>query len=396
MKRKIVRVFEVTKPAPKAPKHNLSEIFGMFKKKPVEVPQDDHNEHGLQTDGESATQVVLDRIFSIPSDSYRCVLFLKPADLKGKYFFADVNGGQQIADMIDDADFAKSVSSKSPVIDGWFTKVSTPEFTLDDVTGPFSNFRSTAVLLNVRKATFEAYLNATDVKAKRSAFAAVLGLKNYVAVLDTVAIKAAKVGSLANVDVRAEKFNVMTFIKSYPLRAIIDAARAEHDEKTTPSIPTSDQEIIDTVSDRALNFIFKTLKKGPLATQTAKKQFNVDLQNLIRNAPEIEDREKLIPIIVDAVMNSDSLEKADAHDLLNGLAATLKRGGKAPSTPAPASSTSGSSSPSNNSSGNAPPIEPSKFEDSSAEAIAAALAAHRSKAREAIKILRTYSGMSDL
>lgn len=392
MKRKIVRVFEVTKPAPK---HNLSEIFGMFKKKPAEV-QNDHNEHGLQTDGESATQVVLGRIFSIPSDSYRCVLFLNDADLKGKYFMGDKEGSKKIVEMIDDADFTKSISSKSPTIDGWFIKVSTPEFSLDDVTGAFSNARPNAVILNVRRAVFEEYVNATDSKAKRAAFIAVLSLKNYVAVLSTTAIKKANVGSLRNIDEREEKFNVKTFIKSYPLRAIIDAARAEHDKKESPSLPTSDQEIIDTVADRALNFIFKTLKKGPLVTQTAKKQFTTDLQNLIRNATEVDGREKLIPIIVDAVMNSDSLEKADAHDLLNGLAATLKRGGKAPSTPAPASSTSGSSSPSNNSSGNAPPIEPSKFEDSSAEAIAAALAAHRSKAREAIKILRTYSGMSDL
>lgn len=320
MSRKIVRVFQVTEqaaPVSKSEQHKalITEILGFGKKTPPpESTPDDEDEAPLKADGETSIEQVLGRIFSTPSDSVRAVLFMNDADLKSRYLKTGGEAGfaatvdEQIFDLAQDGD-DNSVFMK---VEG--------EFNLDDVTTPLTVSNPFAVILNIKKPIWDKFVQAKTPDEKRAAFAACISHKFYVAVLNTNNIRKAKVGGLGDLDERIAKFNIRTFITSYPQRSVIDAARSEFDrrEAEAPEAEAAgDEEIIKTVTTRAVNFVMINMKGGKLKISPA--TFAAKFSKIVDEAPELAGKESLKGEIIHAIANHPSIKKAKAHSILGDL-----------------------------------------------------------------------------
>ena len=338
MKRKIVNVFAVNEQIAAKKKIAeaglLSKIAGAVKgKKPqaqATEPEDDGDIHGLKADGETSVQQVLNRIFSIPSDSKRCVLFLNSADLKSRYLVK--GGNEQVAKSVEDSDLtdALKVDSKHPnasmnrpdYISRKFLTVYTPEFDLDAVTGPESAFAQYAVLLNVKKAVLNEFIEAKTVQEKRSALAKCLDHKFYVGVLNTEAIKKANVGALTDHDEREDKFDIAKFIYAYPVRAVLDAARAEQEEHFAHKQQNADPELVSAIVKKAVKYVFAKTTNGKLSRGVTKATFEKGLLDILENSKELEGKEELRGAILNEFLNDKNLLNGNFGSLLSFLSAS--------------------------------------------------------------------------
>jgi hypothetical protein len=327
--KKIVRVFTVGE-EPQAPKQVseaglLKRIASAFRTPPAAAPTapppaDDGDEHGFKADGETSIQQVLGRIFSVPSDSVRCILYLNDADLKSRYLTQ--NGYEKVASQgsIEDSVFSDSISNDPEKLDGIFAKIYTPEFDLESFQEHWIGWRPFAVLLNVKKPRWQAFVAARTPEDKRAAFLECINHKFYVAVLNTKAIRSAKVGALRDRAEREEKFNIKTFITAYSHRAAIDAARHEYEQKTTsaPAVSGHEQEIVDTVSKRAIDFVFASTEAGELK-QRVKNSFADDLKTMVFRAPELRDNKPLVADVITAIQSNERIRKAGLGRFVAGL-----------------------------------------------------------------------------
>lgn len=212
-----------------------------------------HQDTNLAADGESATQQVLGRIFTTPSDSTRAVLFLNDSDLKDRYLTGQ--GEQKIVDAATDEQIAATFPHANFQLEGGAADANASflfevkDFDLTALDKPFVTKRPYAVLLNVPKNVAQHFetKSPADIEEARKVFVEIISHKNYVATLNANAIKKAGVGALDDRDEREEKFNIKKFITAFPVRALIDAARAEQDEKdrqtrVTPNADGSGEE----------------------------------------------------------------------------------------------------------------------------------------------------------
>lgn len=335
MKRKIVNVFAISEETAKkkiVEAGLLSKVAGAFKgkNKPAQAPaeEDDGDVHGLKADGESSVQQVINRIFSVPSDSKRCVLFLNSADLKSRYLVK--GGNEQVAKNVDDKDLQNSlkVDSKHPnattnrpdYIERKFLTVYTPEFDLDAVMGPEAAFAPYAVLLNVKKPILNAFIEAKTVEEKRAALAKCLDHKFYVGVLNTEAIKKADVGNLTNQDEREDKFDIAKFIYAYPVRAVLDAAREEQAASFEGRQSEGDTELIQKIVKKAVNFVFKSATNGKLKISKAK--FEKELLDILEKDPAFDGQEHLRGAVLDEFLNDKHLLKGNFGSILSFLSAS--------------------------------------------------------------------------
>lgn len=207
--------------------------------------------HNLSADGESATQQVLGRIFTTPSDSVRAVMFLNDSDLKDRYLTG--KGEQKIVDAATDDQIAAIFPHANFQLEGGATAdesnsflFEVKDFDLTSLDKPLIAKRPYAVILNVPRNIAQHFetKTPTDIADARKVLVEIISHKNYVATLNANAIKKSGVGALEDRDEREEKFNIKKFITAFPVRALIDAARAEQDEKDrqTRVTPNNDGE----------------------------------------------------------------------------------------------------------------------------------------------------------
>lgn len=389
-KRKIVRVFEVKDlivEAPAAPAQKpslMKKVAGIFGKQEEPAPEPE-DEHGLKGDGDTSIQQVLGRIFTVPSDSRRCILFLNDSDLRSRYLTS--GGEQKIAEPIDDKVFKTALKgqSKEALVNGattFFQRIYTPDFDLDAITT--SGWAPYAVLFNVKKAIWDEFVSAPDVEAKKAAFVKCISHKFYVAVLNIDKIKKANVGALTKPEDREAKFDVKQFITAYPIRSVIDAAREEWDAKTQAAPgeeAQSEEELVAGVVKKAVRYVWQNTKGGQLKASITKKRFEEGLLAILHDSPELKGREDLIGHVVHAFTNDPSVLKGKLHNLIGGIVPAPDDG----SAPAPAAATPAGAA--------APTMKSSDIDvdGQTADEIAAKLASAPKLAKQVMNNLKKYA-----
>jgi len=213
---------------------------------PAEVP--DEPEGVNQQHGESSLQALLDKVFTVPSDRTRCIIYFNASDLKDRYLvkngpteFVKQLDQEQLASIFKDANLGTvGVPIVLPVAGSTIPMTSIP---LKPAAG-----RPFAVLLNVPKS--DAALLGHPVKDEataREVLSKVVAHKNYVGVLNLGAARKAGVFDSKDVETQQEKFDVTTIVTAFAVRYIVDQARDEWNAKhasakkaaTAKSVPAS-------------------------------------------------------------------------------------------------------------------------------------------------------------
>ena len=294
---------------------------------------------------ETATQQILGQLFSVPSDSSRVILFLNYADLTDRYL---TKGGEekiissitddQLAAIFSTANFQLSKPANSKLS---FVKL-VPRFDLSAVTAAISDSRPYAVILNVSK-NVAAHLQSSppaNLDEAKKVLTEIISHDNYIAALNVAAIKKSNVGPLKDQHDREELFNIKKFITSYPVRAIIDAAREEQDERDShkkitpvnnndskpadkPAAAPLGKDDIDTAKQIAFDarrIFFAAASKGKWPTS---EDGLVELRNKLVNAltkdQRIGAKKALIPEIVKFFYTNQVKQDAHYHDLIELL-----------------------------------------------------------------------------
>lgn len=290
----------------------------------LEADGEEDKNKNLTADGESAIQQVLGRIFSVPSDSTRVVMLLNDADLKDRYLTAkgeakitskDSASDEQIAEIFSHADFQVQGEHKA---ENAFIFPVTGSFDLSKLTKAISAQRQYAVLFNVPKSLASNLTSnkPTDIENAREILTQIIAHKNYVATLNVSAIKKANVGALSDEHEREELFNIKTFITAYPVRAVIDAAREEQQEKDknkqlTPDSDHADngsakpkveltaeqQKLVKKIAMDARQLFFAASSKGWPTDVQALKELRTKLVNALSKDSRIAE-DSWIPFIV--------------------------------------------------------------------------------------------------
>lgn len=217
----------------------LSEVDGFlsrFKKKlmpSANIADDDDQPavHGDKLEGENSRDQVIDRIFNVPSDSVRAVLFLNGADLRDRYLQSG-QGAANTVKMLSAADISAIFGFDGSDVKSAVFKIVAGDFSLNDIVGAVSVKRPFAVLFNIRSGLAQQLKSANNESVGKELLQKAISHNNYIAVLNTVKIKEAGVGPLKNSAERSKKFS-MNFISAYPKRNVIDAAREIQQELDT-------------------------------------------------------------------------------------------------------------------------------------------------------------------
>lgn len=348
-KNKIVRVFEVKAPVTEASiaqsasqrpllLQKIEKLLGLgsgdqpAKQEPEK--DDDADRHGVGLDGESATEQVLGRLFTTPGNSKRVILFLNDANLKGMYL---AKGGP--------AELAKTVQKsewKRDGVDGADVKLQlqkTPELDIDDlVNNSAAKWGPNAVLLNVKKPDWDAFTKAllgNDDAVKAAALEKVLDHKGYVGVLNANAMRAANLPNLIDDQEKLKYFDVRKFVKGYPIRAVIDAAREEWDDRAEGGPAAQAEELatqVKKVVDKAVRYIYNSIHKGKFKMNISQSKFDEHLRKLMIEDPIVKGNEQLLGLVQSEVMAKVRADNFPVGNLLDGYGH-----GDAP-TPPPAGS----------------------------------------------------------
>lgn len=345
-KKKIVRVFEVKAPITEASiaqsasqrpplLAKIEKLLGLGSgdkpQEPKKEEDEDHNEHGLGLDGESATEEVLGRLFSTPGDSKRVNLFLNDANLKSHYLAK--GGPASLAKMVNKGEW------KRDGVDGTDVKLQlqkTPELDAADlVNNPAAKWGPNTVLLNVKKGEWDDFTKAllgNDDAAKQAALAKILDHKNYVGVLNTNAMRAANLPNLIDDDAKLKHFDVRKFVKGYPIRAVIDAAREEWDDRAETAPEDQAAELANNVQkvvNKAVRFIYNSIHKGKFKNNINQTKFDEQLRKLMSEDPLVKGNEQLLGLVQKEVMDKVAADRFPVGNLLDGYVH-----GDAPTPPA--------------------------------------------------------------
>lgn len=319
-----------------------------LKKSGTPDEEDSGEEHNtLSAAGETATQQVLGRIFSVPSDSKRGILFLNDSDLKDRYLgskgeakIATAVTNEQLAAIFPNADF--QLGDEVDQADSIFV-VGTDDFDLHALDEPISAKRPFAVLLNIPANVAQNFTTKSpaNLDEARQVLQSAISHSYYIATLNASAIKRAAVGALDNREEREDMFNIKKFITAYPIRSVIDAAREEQDErddhkKLTPtSMPKSDTpapkaapaqltrgdlDLASQIAASARREFFKASSKSNWPTSSdGLLELRGKLVAALTKDSRIGDNKKIIPAIVKAFYNNQVKQDAHYKDLVNLL-----------------------------------------------------------------------------
>jgi hypothetical protein len=306
-------------------------------------PQGDDQAKPDAVSGESATEQVLGRIFAVPSDSTRVVMFLNDADLKDRYLS---NGGEKkVVDALTDDQIKAIFPALHGEQDNAVAFLIGNDFDLKALDKPLVSKRPYAVLFNAPHSIAEKLRTANDLTQAREDFLAVISHKYYVATLNANAIQRAGVGALDDREERLEKFNIKKFVTAFPVRAVINNARAEQDErdKGASAVPgnnddaanstqqppkkvtltASEMKIVSLVADDARKIFFRVSgsrdSSGWPTTPEGLKELRNKLVTALTKDPRIHDNQKLIPAIIHAFYSDPVKADHHYHDLVELL-----------------------------------------------------------------------------
>jgi len=294
--------------------------------------------------GESATEQVLGRIFSVPSDSTRVVMFLNDADLKDRYL---TNGGEKkIVDAATDEQINAIFQSLNGNQDDSFVFLVGDDFDLSALDKPLIAKRPYAVLFNDPRSTAEKLRSTSDSTQARADLEEIISHKYYVATLNANAIKKANVGALSDREEREEKFNIKKFVTAFPVRAIINSARAEQDEKdkatqalhnrdddapdqssSAPPLTPQELKVASLVAKDARDIFFRVSgsrnNSGWPSTPEGLKELRDKLVKTLTKNHRLNGDTKLIPAVVRAFYNDQVKADHHYHDLIELLKADV-------------------------------------------------------------------------
>ena len=313
--------------------------------KPAETP--DEPEGVNQQHGESSLQAVLDKIFTVPSDRTRCIIYFNASDLKDRYLvkngpaeFIKQLDADQLASIFKDANLGTvGVPVVVPVAGSTIPMTSIP---LKPAAG-----RPFAVLLNVPKSDAAALGKpAADEASARALLGKIVAHKNYVGVLNLGAARKAGVFDTKDVEAQQEKFNVVTIVTSFAVRYIVDQARdewkAKHGEKkAAPAQQAAASSVSDEILQALTAAVSNAIGPGGIKTNKDMDKVAAALKSVsVTNSDFKEypgDAQKALKKLVSDTSIGTSPFDADTIQKLKRLAAPyIKADGKTDKPAAPA------------------------------------------------------------
>ncbi len=225
-------------------------------KKDEEEPDTSNLKYVTQLgENETASQRIIDEVFSVPSGHKRGVLFLNGSELKSQYFRG--KGNEVLANAMDDNTVLTLFSTQN----GKPFVIIPGEFDLSALSAAPAS-KPYALLVNVPDKIAQRFMQggSPSVKEARQFLTQAISHDNYIGVLNVPAIKKAKVGDLKNPEDREDKFNIPDFVSAYREASIIEQAREEWDaapaKNTEKAINDVSLELDDAARD-ALKIINK-------------------------------------------------------------------------------------------------------------------------------------------